>query len=188
MRIVRLANFVAASSGGLRTALCELGAARRLTGDYAAAAADERQALYLFRRLGDRLGQAWALNELGLAQQMTGDYAAAAANVAEAIDVFRALGSQQCLATGLNDLGEISLRTSAIRQAREHHHEALGIARAFGVPLQEARALEGIGRTFLGQDGAEAAAHLRQALAIYQRIGVPGAQRVLDVLGEHGLR
>jgi class 3 adenylate cyclase/tetratricopeptide (TPR) repeat protein len=169
-------------------ALCELGAARRLTGGYAAAAADERQALDLFRRLGDRLGQAWALNELGLAQQMTGDYAAAAANVAEAIDVFRDLGSQQCLATGLNDLGEMSLRTSAIRQAREHHHEALGIARASGVPLQEARALEGIGRTFLGQDAAEAAAHLRQALVIYEQIGVPGAQRVLDVLSEHGLR
>ena len=169
-------------------ALCELGAARRLTGDYAAAAADERQALDLFRRLGDRLGQAWALNELGLAQLMTGDHAAAAANVAEAIDVFRALGSQQCLATGLNDLGEMSLRTSAIRQAREHHHEALGIARAFGVPLEEARALEGIGRTFLGQDAAEAAAHLRQALAIYEQIGTPGAQRVRDALSEHGLR
>jgi class 3 adenylate cyclase/tetratricopeptide (TPR) repeat protein len=165
-------------------ALCELGAARLLAGDYAAAAADERQALDLFRRLGDRLGQAWALNELGMAQQMTGDYAAAAASVAEAIDVFRDLGSQQCLAQALNDLGELSLRTSAIRQAREHHHEALAVAREFGVPLEEARALEGTGRTFLGQDAAEAAAHLRQALAIYEQIGAPGAQRVRDTLKE----
>jgi class 3 adenylate cyclase/tetratricopeptide (TPR) repeat protein len=169
-------------------ALCELGAARRLTGDYAAAAADERQALDLFRRLGDRLGGAWALDELGMVQQLTGDYPAAAASLAEAIDVFRDLGSQQCLAVALNDLGELSLRTSAIRQAREHHHEALAIARGFGVPLQEARALEGIGRTFLGQDGAEAAAHLRRAFAIYQQIGVPGARQVRDVLDEHGLR
>jgi tetratricopeptide (TPR) repeat protein len=123
-----------------------------------------------------------------MAQQMTGDYAAAAANVAAAIDVFRDLGSQRCLAQALNDRGELSLRTSAIRQAREHHHEALAIARGFGVPLQEARALDGIGRTFLGQDDAEAAAHLRRALAIYQHIGVPDAQRVRDVLHEHGLQ
>jgi class 3 adenylate cyclase/tetratricopeptide (TPR) repeat protein len=168
-------------------ALCELGAVRRLTGDYAAAAADEGQALDLFRRVGDRLGQAWALDELGLVQQLTGDYPAAAASVAEAIDLLRDLGSQQDLAMVLNSLGELSLRTSAIPQAREHHHEALVIARGFDAPLEEARALEGIGRTFLGQDGAEAAAHLRRALAIYQRIGVPGAQRVLDVLNEHGL-
>ena len=169
-------------------ALCELGAARRLAGDYAAATADERQALDLFRRLGDRLGQAWALSELGMAQQMTGDYAAGAANLGEAIDVFRDLGSQQCLAQALNDLGGLSLRTSAIRQAREHHQEALAIAREFGMPVQEAHALEGMGRTFLGQDAAEAAAHLRRALAIYQQIGVPDAQRVRDVLSEHGLQ
>jgi class 3 adenylate cyclase/tetratricopeptide (TPR) repeat protein len=169
-------------------ALCELGAARLLAGDWEAAAADERQALDLFRRLGDRLGQAWALNELGMAQQLAGDDAAAAASVSEAIDVFRDLGSQQCLAQALNDLGELTRRTSAIKQARKHHHEALGIARGFGVPLEEARALEGIGRTFLGQDAAEAAARLRQALAIYERIGVPGAQRVRDVLYEHGLQ
>jgi len=37
-------------------ALCQLGGARRLTGDYPAAIAYERQALDLFRRLGDRLG------------------------------------------------------------------------------------------------------------------------------------
>jgi hypothetical protein len=44
------------------------------------------------------------------------------------------------------------------------------------------------GRTFLGQDDAEAAAHLRRALAIYQHTGVPDAQRVRDVLHEHGLQ
>jgi len=46
-------------------ALSELGWVRRLTGDYAAAAADQRQALDLFLRLGDRLGQARALASAG---------------------------------------------------------------------------------------------------------------------------
>ena len=57
------------------------------------------------------------------------------------------------------------------------------------MPLEEARALEGIGHSHL-QDGnpAEGAAHLRQALAIYQRIGTPAAQRVQETLRQHGLR
>ena len=40
--------------------------------DYAAAFAHERQALELWRQLGDRLGQAWALDELGMVHQETG--------------------------------------------------------------------------------------------------------------------
>ncbi len=81
---------------------------RRLTGDYPAAAADQRQALDLFRRLGDRLGQARTLDELGLVQLLTGDYPAAAASVAEAIELFRDLGSRHGLAMALNSLGELS--------------------------------------------------------------------------------
>jgi len=51
------------------------------------------------------------------------------------------------------------------------------------VPLEEARALEGIGHSYL-HDGntSQAATHLRQALAIYQRIGTPGARRARETL------
>jgi hypothetical protein len=54
------------------------------------------------------------------------------------------------------------------------------------MPLEEARALEGIGHSYL-QDGTtdEGAAHLRQALAIYQRIGAPSARRVQETLLQH---
>jgi tetratricopeptide (TPR) repeat protein/transcriptional regulator with XRE-family HTH domain len=168
-------------------ALSELGWARRLTGDHAAAAADQRQALDLFQRLGDRLGQARALDELGLCQQVTGDYPAAAASVAEAIELFRDLGSRHEVAMSLNSLGELSLRTSAVQEACGYHSQALAIARELGAPLEQARALEGIGRSLLRQDPAEAAAHLRRALEIYQNIGAPGALRVRDTLDDHGL-
>lgn len=72
--------------------------------------------------------------------------------------------------------------------AREHHAQALAIARQLGAPLEEARALEGLGHTQL-QDAnpGQAAAHLRQALAIYQHIGAPGAQRVQQTLQNHQL-
>jgi hypothetical protein len=63
---------------------------------------------------------------------------------------------------------------------------ALAIAREVGAPLEEARALEGIGRCHL-EDGHDqtGTTHLRQALAIYQRIGAPGAQRVQQALSDH---
>jgi len=51
------------------------------------------------------------------------------------------------------------------------------------VPLEEALALEGIGHSYL-HDGStsQAGTHLRHALAIYQRIGTPGARRVRETL------
>jgi hypothetical protein len=54
------------------------------------------------------------------------------------------------------------------------------------VAPEEARALEGIGNSHL-HDGnqRQAAPYLRQALAIYQRIGVPAARRVQETLQGH---
>jgi hypothetical protein len=74
------------------------------------------------------------------------------------------------------------------RQARQRHTQAFAIARDFGIPLEEARALEGIGQAHL-QDGnrSDGQAHLRQALAIYQRIGAPAVLRVKDTLRQHRL-
>jgi tetratricopeptide (TPR) repeat protein/transcriptional regulator with XRE-family HTH domain len=167
--------------------LCELGGVQRHTGDYAAAAATQRQALELFRRIGDRLGQGWALDELGLVQQLTGEYAAAAATTAEAIELFRDLGSRHGLAMALNSRGELSARTSAAEEARRYHREALAIARELGAAPVEARSLAGIGRSLLPGSPAEAAGYLRDALAIFQRVGSPDAQGVQDTLDEHGL-
>lgn len=116
-------------------------------------------------------------------QQQTGDYPAATASVTEAIELFRDLGSRYDLAMALNSLGELSFRTSATQEARSRHSQALAIARELGAPLEEARALEGIGRSLLHQDPAEATAHLR-ALEIYQGIGAPGARRVQDTLDD----
>jgi len=167
--------------------LAELGWVYERGGDYGAAAAAGQQALALFGSLGDRLGQARALDVLGLVQQRTGDYPGAARSAAQAIELFRDLGSRHDLAMALISLGDLSLRTAASEQARGQYGEALAIARAAGTRLEEARALEGIGRSALDRDPGDAAAHLRQALEIYQDVGVPDAQRVQDTLRERGL-
>jgi Tetratricopeptide repeat len=83
----------------------------------------------------------------------------------------------------LNSLGELASRTSATHQARDYHSQALAIASEIGAPLEQARALQGIGHSHL-QDGnpGQAAVHLGQALAIYQRIGAPDAGHVREAL------
>jgi hypothetical protein len=62
------------------------------------------------------------------------------------------------------------------------------MARDLGVPFEEARALEGIGNSHR-EDGnpGQASVCLRQALAIYQRIGAPAARRVQETLHRQGL-
>jgi tetratricopeptide repeat protein len=106
--------------------------------------------------------------------------------VAEAITLFRDLGNRRGVTMALNSLGELALRTSAAQQAQSRHAEALAIARELGTPDEQARALEGIGRSLLHRDPAAAAVHLRQALEIYQRIGAPAARHVQDTLDNQG--
>ena len=168
-------------------ALCQLGFTAWLMGDQKTAAARHREALDLFRRLGDRLGQAWTLEGLGLVHAATGDYPAAAASLRQALRWHRELGARHGQAVALNCLGGLSRQTSAIQDARDYHSQALAIARDLGAPLEEARALEGIGQSLLSDDTGEAAACLRQALAIYQRIGAPGARLVQETLDRNGL-
>ena len=95
----------------------------------------------------------------------------------------RRLGDRPGQAETLNCLGELASRTADGHQARDHHTQALAIARDLGTPSEEARALEGIGHSHL-RDGnpTQAAAPLRDALAIYQRIAAPAARRVQETL------
>jgi tetratricopeptide (TPR) repeat protein/transcriptional regulator with XRE-family HTH domain len=173
---------------GQAETLKNLGVLQTVTGDYPAAGASIRQALKIFRDLGDRPYQAWALNDLGMVQQLTGDYQAAAASHQQALELFGDLGQPLGQAEALNRLGELSLRMTATGQARDQHTRALTMARDLGVAPEEARALEGIGNSHL-QDGnpGQAAVYLRQALAIYQRIGAPRTQHVQETLQRHRL-
>ena len=168
--------------------LKDSGDVQHSTGDYAAATASLQQALALFRELGNRLGQAHALNGLGRVQHVTGDYPAATASLQQALAVFREFGSRHGQAEALNNLGRVLCTSLAVADARAHHGQALDIARALGTPLEEARALEGIGHCHLQQGQAtEVQLCLRQALALYQRLGSPDAQRVETTLLTHGL-
>jgi hypothetical protein len=137
----------------------------------------------------------WVPPRLGLRSQRSRrraaadrDYLAAAASHHGALQLFRGLGNLLGQAEALNRLGELATRTSATGPAGTCHTQALAIARDLGAAPEEARRLEGIGHSYLRVGNpAQAAAPLRDALAIYQRIGSPAAQRVEEALRQHGL-
>ena len=68
-----------------------LGAVQQLTGDYPAATAALRQALALFRDLGEPFQQALVSTELAAVQRLAGDYPAAAASHQQALSLYRDL-------------------------------------------------------------------------------------------------
>ena len=174
---------------GLACVFSELGILQRLAGDYPAATASLTRAMNLYRGLGSMSDEADNLNELGIVQRLTGDHPAAAASHQQALELFRDRGQRLGEAEALNNLGELLTQSRASHRARSCHAQALDLAREISVPMEEARALEGIGQCHL-QDGnlVEGAAQLRQALAIYQRIGTPAAQRIQETLRQHDLR
>jgi len=83
----------------------------------------------------------------------------------QALQLYRDVGNWHGQAETLDNLGGLPSRTAPSQAARNHHSQALAIARDIGAPLEEARALEGIGRCHL-HDGnpGEGIAHLQQAL------------------------
>jgi tetratricopeptide (TPR) repeat protein/transcriptional regulator with XRE-family HTH domain len=157
--------------------LTNLGALHRMTGDYGAAAANFAEAIEGYRDLKDPFGEADALSGLGVVQQRTGD-PAAAASLTRAVHLAHDTGERTVESEALNNLGDLY-----IGAARDAYAHARDIAVDIGVPLEEARALEGIGRLLiLSGQRAAGIAMLEQSLAIYQRINSPNAERVAEIL------
>jgi tetratricopeptide (TPR) repeat protein len=152
-------------------ALNNLGAVRRVTGDYPGAAEALEEALGISRDLGDQLGQANALSNLGAVRQMTGDYPGAAGILEEALGIYRDLGDRLGEANALNELGVVRQLTGDYPGAAEALTEALGIYRDIGNRHGEAEALNELGtlHRVCGDLGPAAACH-RQALGLAREI------------------
>jgi tetratricopeptide (TPR) repeat protein/transcriptional regulator with XRE-family HTH domain len=157
---------------GQAGALSDLGAVRRLTGNFPAAAEAQEQALDIYRDLGDRLGQAGALSELGIVRALTDDYPGAAQALEQALGIYLDLGDRLGQANGLRDLGEVRRVRGdypAAAQAMEH---SLGIHRDLGDRLGQANALNKLGVVRWATGDCPAAAQaLEQALDIYLDLG-----------------
>ncbi len=173
---------------GQAYALLCLGSMRRAAGDYPAAAQDLKEALGIYRDIGHRLGQANTLTSLGGMRRMTGNYPRAAQDLGEALGIYRDIGERGGEAEALNEAATLHRVCGDLRQAGSCHQKALDLARQIGDPWDEAHALAGLGRCALAVGHtAQAEDKLRQALAIFQRIGAADAadvSRELDAPGE----
>jgi tetratricopeptide (TPR) repeat protein len=173
---------------GQATALIFIGDLRRVTGDYPAAAQALERALGIFGDFGHRDAYAYALASLGDVRRATGDYPAAAAALDQALAIAGDIGDRGSEVEMLNMRGTLHRVSADLAQAEVCHQQARDLACAIGSPWDEAHALAGLGRCALAVGHtAEAEDKLRQALEIFQRIGVAEAADVaaeLDALAE----
>lgn len=160
-----------------------LGVLARLAGRPSEAIAAQEEALAVYRELGSRGGEAAALGELGAARADAGDLSRATAAFERSWEILGELGDQCAEAEVLNHSGKL-LRTSGDpAAARARFSRALRLAREIRCPLEEARALEGIGACDLILDGRRhAEPSLREALAVYQRLGATVAATEIERL------
>ena len=167
-------------------ALTELGRVWQLTGDYPAAGDAHAQALELYRALGHHRGEANALSGLGCVRQLTGDYPGAGDAHTQALELYRALGDRGNEAWALNHYAATLAARGDLPRALALYQQTLVMNREMNKPDDEAVSLEGIAEYHLATgDPAQGAANLRQALEIYQRIGMaPDTRRVQNQLND----
>ncbi|MBL1119211.1 tetratricopeptide repeat protein [Streptomyces sp. 110] len=156
---------------GEANTLRHLGWVRRMTGDYAGAGELAGQALELYRTLGNRHGEANALQDLGLVQIELRDFTAATDHLARSRALFAEVGDTQGEAEAVNSTGVLLARSGEPQRALDTYQQALRLARQVSSPRDEAHALEGIARCQAHTDTQAAIISLREAVAIYQRIG-----------------
>ncbi|QIS21474.1 tetratricopeptide repeat protein [Nocardia terpenica] len=152
--------------------LLNLGMALVDSGDPPAAIDVAQHVLTVARDLGNRLTEGLALGTLGLAHQRSGDLATAIELAQQAMTTLHDAGDPAIEAEALNRFGVLLAETRQHEKASTQFATALQLARRIHSPLEEARALEGLGRSraSLG-DIATAITELRNAIAIYQHIG-----------------
>jgi tetratricopeptide (TPR) repeat protein len=170
---------------GRATSTRHLGALERLSGDAAAAIRSLEEALREYRDLGSQGGEAATLTELGAAHAAAGDRDLAAAAFERSLEIERRLGDRCGEAEILNHWGALLHTHGDMAHAREYFAQALELAHAIRCPLEEARALEGIGRcvrTIDGADSPEAVGVLIQAVDVYRRLGLDAAADDIEAL------
>ena len=148
-------------------ALLLLSVTQMMTEDPLAAAAAQRQALELYRDLGDQAGQAAALTAIGFLHMTTDHYPDAAAAQRQALELFRDLGHRRGQGDALNGLGTVHRYTGDYPAAAACHRQALEIYRDLGDQRGQGHALLYLGAVQrLTGDYPAAAAALRQALEL----------------------
>ncbi|MFC7303178.1 cyclophane-containing RiPP biosynthesis TPR protein HaaT [Streptomyces monticola] len=168
---------------GQANSIRHLGALDRLKGNLPRAVEQLDEALEVYRALGSRGGEAAALGELGAARGSAGEVEVGIEAFENSLSIYRELGDRCGEAEVLNHWGDLLRSTGRQDEGRTQFEAALHLARDIRSPLEEARALDGLGRCGQAIDGpSRAEPILREALAIYRRIGAEPAAAEIERL------
>jgi DNA-binding SARP family transcriptional activator/tetratricopeptide (TPR) repeat protein len=155
-----------------------IGSAHHYKGSYEEGLAACRKALAIYRQIGDLPDEADVLNDIGIIYQSAECYDEALIHHQKAREIAEEIGnlSQQLIA--LRWIADIYRGSGRYGEALDHYHAALRLAREIGDPYEEGKILEGIAESTLSTQRQPFAARIfyRQALDIFERLGVPEAE------------
>ncbi|MGP8303631.1 AfsR/SARP family transcriptional regulator [Streptomyces inhibens] len=143
------------------------------------------RSLQVFRELGDFLGQIHMLYARAMALHGLGRLGEAYQDYEECLDALNALGSHDRIPGVMVALAQLHRAAGRPAQAVSVAEAALAAAKEVGLDQREARALKVLGQALcdLGQRDC-GHAHLRNALAIFHRLGTAEAAQVQMLLAE----
>jgi len=146
---------------------------------------DFERALALYRKAGNRRGEAIALGYIGYSYYDLGDFPKALAHLQQALKMKRALGDRQEEGKTLGHLGLVYWEMGNYNQAIREHTQCLAIARQIRDQRMEGSALNNLGLVHdeLG-DYQHSLQEYRQALVLHQSTGFVRGQT--DTLGNIG--
>jgi tetratricopeptide (TPR) repeat protein/DNA-binding SARP family transcriptional activator len=146
-------------------------------GKYEEALSACRRALTIYRDIGDLPDEADVLNDIGVIYQSAACYDEAFIHHQKAQLIAEKVGdlSQQLIA--LRMIADLQRGAGRPSEALEHYYAALKLAREIGNPYEEGKILEGIAELTLYTERRDVARIVfRQALDIFERLGVPEAE------------
>jgi tetratricopeptide (TPR) repeat protein len=163
-----------------------LGNAQGHMGDYDAAGSNVRQALDLFRELGDRANEGMVLNGLASMLEKQERYPEALAVALDALRMLKAAGHWWTQANLENGVGWLYAHLGQYDRALTHCQRALSLHRDSGNRGGTADTLDSLGFVYLHLGNiAEAKAHYGKAVEAYREIGSPfGEGNSLAGLGD----
>jgi DNA-binding SARP family transcriptional activator/tetratricopeptide (TPR) repeat protein len=154
-----------------------IGSVYRYKGSYEQALAACQRALMIYRDIGDLPNEADVLRDIGAIYQSAECYSEALVHYQQARLIAEGTGNLSEQVTAFRGIADVHRGSGRYGEASDNYHTALKLAREIGDPYEEAKILEGIAETTLSTRGAYAARILfRQALDIFERLGVPEAE------------
>ncbi|MDO9019984.1 MAG: tetratricopeptide repeat protein, partial [Myxococcales bacterium] len=158
--------------------------------DHDAARQRYEQALPLYRKAGDLLGEANCIRSLGDIALRRSDHDTARQHYEQALPLYRRVGALVGEAACIKSLGDIALRRSDHDTARQRFEQALHLYRKVGALHGEANCIQGLGNIALARsDHDTARQRFEQALPLYRKVGaLQGEANCIKGLGDIALQ